>query len=132
VLKPDPRPTLHNDPLIRRKLWFLSPTCTHWKWQRDSHCVPLNYDTITSETNNQIANRVQPKLTDLIAALATGAVASIALVRKDIADALPGVAIAISLVPPLCVVALTECTNRVPTSYSNDTWVHVSQKKCLI
>jgi uncharacterized membrane protein len=34
-------------------------------------------------------------------------VGSIALVRKDISDTLPGVAIAISLVPPLAVVGLT-------------------------
>ena len=46
-------------------------------------------------------------LIDLLAALGTGVVGSIALVRKDISDTLPGVAIAISLVPPLTVVGLT-------------------------
>jgi uncharacterized membrane protein len=46
-------------------------------------------------------------LIDLAAALATGAVGSVALVRRDISDTLPGVAIAISLVPPLTVVGLT-------------------------
>jgi uncharacterized hydrophobic protein (TIGR00271 family) len=70
----------------------------------------LNEDTILAENNSQIAGRVKPKLTDLIGALATGAVGSIALVRKDIAPALPGVAIAISLVPPLCVAGLTLST----------------------
>jgi Domain of unknown function (DUF389) len=50
---------------------------------------------------------VQPRLVDLIAALATGAVGSVALVRRDISDTLPGVAIAISLVPPLSVVGFT-------------------------
>jgi uncharacterized membrane protein len=44
---------------------------------------------------------------DLVAALATGAVGSVALARSDISDTLPGVAIAISLVPPLAVVGLT-------------------------
>ncbi|MGB0093832.1 MAG: DUF389 domain-containing protein, partial [Solirubrobacteraceae bacterium] len=44
---------------------------------------------------------------DLIAALATGAVGSFALVRDDVSDTLPGVAFAISLVPPLAVVGLT-------------------------
>ena len=44
---------------------------------------------------------------DLLAALATGAVGSVALVRRDISDTLPGVAIAISLVPPLSVVGFT-------------------------
>lgn len=60
-----------------------------------------------ASTNGQIAGRVSPGLIDLVAALATGVVGSIALVRSDISDTLPGVAIAISLVPPLCVVGLT-------------------------
>ena len=58
-------------------------------------------------TNEQVAQRVDPHLVDLIAALATGAVGAFALVRSDISDTLPGVAIAISLVPPLAVVGLT-------------------------
>ena len=61
---------------------------------------------ILKETNAQIAARVAPKLPDLMGAIATGAVGSMALVRQDIADTLPGVAIAISLVPPLCYVLL--------------------------
>ena len=50
---------------------------------------------------------MHPQLIDLVAALATGAVGSFALVRDDVSDTLPGVAIAISLVPPLAVVGLT-------------------------
>jgi len=61
---------------------------------------------ITAATNSQVAGRVSPRLIDLIAALATGAVGAIALARDDISDTLPGVAIAISLVPPLAVVGL--------------------------
>ncbi|MFF2388048.1 DUF389 domain-containing protein [Agromyces sp. NPDC058104] len=60
----------------------------------------------TAATNTQIAERATPDLMSLFGALATGAVASIALVRKDISDTLPGVAIAISLVPPLVVVGV--------------------------
>ena len=66
--------------------------------------------TISKENNSQVAGRVAPRLPDLVGALATGAVGSIALVRKDIAGTLPGVAIAISLVPPLCVAGLTFST----------------------
>jgi uncharacterized membrane protein len=62
---------------------------------------------VVAETNGQVAGRVHPHLIDLLAALATGAVGSVALVRRDISDTLPGVAIAISLVPPLSVVGLT-------------------------
>jgi uncharacterized hydrophobic protein (TIGR00271 family) len=72
----------------------------------------LEDSQILSENNTQIASRVEPKMTDLVAALATGAVGAISLVRKDIADTLPGVAIAISLVPPLCVVGLTLSTGN--------------------
>jgi len=62
---------------------------------------------VLADTNTQVAGRVSPGLIDLLAALGTGVVGSVALVRKDISDTLPGVAIAISLVPPLVVVGLT-------------------------
>jgi uncharacterized hydrophobic protein (TIGR00271 family) len=62
---------------------------------------------IVAATNSQGAARVTPRIVDLVAALATGAVGSVALARSDISDTLPGVAIAISLVPPLAVVGLT-------------------------
>ena len=62
---------------------------------------------VVAATNSQVAGRVSPKLIDLTAALATGVVGAFALVRSDVSDTLPGVAIAISLVPPLAVVGLT-------------------------
>ncbi|MEU4421070.1 DUF389 domain-containing protein [Actinoplanes sp. NPDC024001] len=62
---------------------------------------------IVADTNSQVASRVDPELIDLVSALATGAVGAFALVRSDVSDTLPGVAIAISLVPPLAVVGLT-------------------------
>ena len=68
------------------------------------HVVPY---PVTAATNSQVAARVTPRLVDLVAAVATGSVGSIALVRTDISDTLPGVAIAISLVPPLAVAGLT-------------------------
>lgn len=54
----------------------------------------------------QVAARTSPTLLDLVAALATGLAGAIALARRDVAAVLPGVAIAISLVPPLAVVGL--------------------------
>lgn len=60
-----------------------------------------------TEENSQVSARVHPRLIDLVAALATGVVGAFVLVRSDISDTLPGVAIAISLVPPLAVVGLT-------------------------
>jgi uncharacterized hydrophobic protein (TIGR00271 family) len=49
----------------------------------------------------EIAARSQPNLFDLAVALASGAAGAYAVARKDVAAALPGVAIAAALVPPL-------------------------------
>ena len=68
--------------------------------------LAVSYD-IVSSTSSQVEGRISPRLIDLVAALATGAVGAFALVRSDVSDTLPGVAIAISLVPPLAVVGIT-------------------------
>jgi uncharacterized hydrophobic protein (TIGR00271 family) len=67
----------------------------------------LNPMDILIDENSQILVRVHPRLIDLIAALATGMVGAFALVRSDVSNTLPGVAIAIALVPPLAVAGLT-------------------------
>ena len=59
------------------------------------------------DSNSQITARIAPRVIDLVAALASGAAGAFCLSREDVADSLPGVAIAISLVPPLCVVGLS-------------------------
>lgn len=64
-------------------------------------------ELIPLTSNSQIAGRTSPSLIDLVAAIATGFVGAYGLARKDISDVLPGVAIAISLVPPLAVVGIT-------------------------
>ncbi|MFJ9605828.1 DUF389 domain-containing protein [Kitasatospora sp. NPDC101176] len=62
--------------------------------------VPASYDLLS---NSQISSRTSPGLLDLVAALATGFAGAVALARRDVAAVLPGVAIAISLAPPLVV-----------------------------
>jgi uncharacterized hydrophobic protein (TIGR00341 family) len=57
--------------------------------------------------NGQITSRTSPGLVDLLAAIAVGFAGAFGLARKDISDVMPGVAIAISLVPPLTVVGIT-------------------------
>lgn len=57
--------------------------------------------------NSQITARTAPSLLDLVAAVATGLAGAVGLARRDVADVMPGVAIAISLVPPLAVVGVT-------------------------
>lgn len=60
----------------------------------------------------EIAGRTQPNLLDLAVALAAGAAGAYAVARKDVAAALPGVAIAAALVPPLAVVGIGLAVGR--------------------
>ena len=65
--------------------------------------LPGSFDLLG---NGQISGRTSPGLLDLVAAIATGFAGAIALARRDVGTVLPGVAIAISLVPPLAVVGV--------------------------
>ncbi len=55
----------------------------------------------------EIAARTRPTLLDLGVAIASGLAGGYAFSRKDVQEALPGVAIAVALVPPLSVVGVT-------------------------
>ena len=61
---------------------------------------------IDFEENAEIASRVAPGLSAMGVALAAGAAGAFATSRKSVGDSLPGVAISISLVPPLSVVGI--------------------------
>lgn len=54
----------------------------------------------------EMLNRTNPSLADIVVALASGFIGAYATARKDIPAALAGVAIAAALMPPLCVVGL--------------------------
>ncbi len=54
-------------------------------------------------TTSEILARTQPNFLDLLVALASGAAAAYAISRSEVGAALPGVAIAAALVPPLAV-----------------------------
>jgi len=58
------------------------------------------------EMTNEIAGRTSPTTLDLFVALFSGAIGSIAICRevKGVVTSIPGVAIAVALMPPLCVV----------------------------
>lgn len=62
--------------------------------------------TISLTYNSQITSRIAPGLIALVTALASGAAGAYIIMREEIADSMGGVAIAISLVPPLCVVGI--------------------------
>ena len=59
------------------------------------------------EFGSEVLARTQPTLIDLVIALVAGAISSYAKIRPELGDALPGTAIAVALMPPLCVVGLT-------------------------
>lgn len=52
-------------------------------------------------SNSEIVSRTSPTIIDLVVALAAGAAGAYAASNTKVSDSLPGVAIAISLVPPL-------------------------------
>lgn len=63
--------------------------------------LSLPFAMLDPTTIDQVMIRTTPRLVDLLAALATGLAGAFAMSRRDVSDTLPGVAIAISLVPPL-------------------------------
>lgn len=56
--------------------------------------------------SEQLLSRAEPQLLDLVIAIAAGAVGAYVLVRREAIGALPGVAIAVALVPPLSAVGM--------------------------
>ncbi|MDJ0691358.1 MAG: DUF389 domain-containing protein [Xenococcaceae cyanobacterium MO_188.B32] len=60
----------------------------------------------TRITGSEILARANPNLLDLGVAMASGIAGAFALTRRSVSNALPGVAIAVALVPPLCVVGI--------------------------
>ena len=58
------------------------------------------------EVTNEIAARTNPNILDLVVALFSGAIGSISTCKpmRGIINSIPGVAIAVALMPPLCVV----------------------------
>ena len=55
---------------------------------------------------NEILARTNPTLLDLGVAVAAGAAGAFAMTRRSVANAIAGVAIAVALVPPLCVLGI--------------------------
>lgn len=57
--------------------------------------------------NSQVTTRTAPSLLDLAIAVAAGIAGAYSVSRAESSDALPGVAVAIALVPPLSVIGIT-------------------------
>lgn len=72
--------------------------------------IPLANTGLPSE----LLSRSSPDIRDLVVALAAGAAGSYATVRKDVSGALPGVAVAVALVPPLAAAGVFLGLDQVP------------------
>jgi len=59
------------------------------------------------EFGSEVVARTQPNLIDLLVALVAGGISGYSKVKPELGDAIPGTAIAVALMPPLCVVGLT-------------------------
>ena len=77
----------------------------------------LTFERVPVEANPQIVGRTAPKVLDLVVAIAMGVVGAFALVRRDVANIVAGVAIAISLVPVLEVVGITLGEGRLDLAW---------------
>lgn len=60
-----------------------------------------------SEFASEILARTQPNLVDLAIAVAAGFISGFAKIRPKISDAVAGTAIAVALMPPLCVIGIS-------------------------
>jgi uncharacterized hydrophobic protein (TIGR00271 family) len=75
--------------------------------------------TISFTNNGEITSRINPGLLALLTALGAGAAGAFIVSRAEIADALGGVAIAISLVPPLCVVGISLRCGQISAAWGS-------------
>ena len=63
--------------------------------------------SISFTDNQEISSRTDPGLYALVTALGAGAAGAFILSRAELSDSLAGVAIAVALAPPLCVVGIS-------------------------
>lgn len=92
--------------LMRKALWALTKVLLATVW-----CIAIAYLLSMLLPDGPLAGEVEartrPDIRDLVVALAAGAAGSYATVRRDASSALPGVAVAVALVPPLATIGIT-------------------------
>lgn len=92
--------------LVRKALWALTKVFLATVW-----CIAIAYLLSMLLPDGPLAGEVEartrPDIRDLVVALAAGAAGSYATVRRDASSALPGVAVAVALVPPLATIGIT-------------------------
>lgn len=92
--------------LVRKALWSLIKVLLATAW-----CIAIAYALALilpdGPLPGEVEARTRPDIRDLVVALAAGAAGSYATVRKDVSSSLPGVAVAVALVPPLAAIGIT-------------------------
>jgi len=69
--------------------------------------------SIAFSENSEVSSRTAPDMLALYVALASGAAGAFAISREKVGDSMPGVAIAISVVPPLSVVGISLAKGQI-------------------
>lgn len=59
-----------------------------------------------SEITSEIASRIQPSIPYIAIAIAAGFAGSLALVKPQLSETLPGIAISVALIPPIAVIGI--------------------------
>ncbi len=77
----------------------------------------LGFIITLPDPGSEILARTQPNLIDLGIAVTAGGMSGFAKIRKDVSDTLAGTAIAVALMPPLCVVGLCLSQGYYPYSW---------------
>ncbi len=65
---------------------------------------------------SEILARTEPTLLDLGVAIAAGVAGAFSKIRRSVSDAIPGVAISVALVPPLCVAGIDLATGDLESA----------------
>ena len=68
---------------------------------RDRYSIVLSRLLPSLELGSEILGRTSPDIRDLVVAIAAGAAGAYAVAHEDVSATLPGVAVAVALVPPL-------------------------------
>lgn len=102
-------------PLMTPMLGFVAATCAGLRWHglvaafviaaSTAWVVVVSWALVAAlpnvELSAEVLRRTDPDVRDLIVALAAGIAGSWATLRPDVSPTLPGVAVAVALVPPL-------------------------------
>ena len=90
--------------LISRSFWTLAKSLA--LGVTASFLASLALSTQFTGITSEIAARAEPSLISMIVAIIAGFAASFALVKPQLNETLPGIAISVSLIPPIAVIGI--------------------------